>query len=223
MKNKVLALFLCFVLVLGTNSIIFAQDTIQLESLPDDYFSNIYEYKYYENVRGTLTEDHDHQVFSWTVLEQQEYTIETTGNFATRLTVYTVNSDGEIIYSGTYTNENNDNINARTKITSMVGRKYYFVIDAANTRDLFRNETPTFFRIRNEYNDLIDDYTNYTDTANDNAETGNYSNYVKKNCKIDYDGDVDVFVYNGCLGNGTIEFEKSNLPLNVTVYILPSA
>lgn len=70
MKNKVLALFLCFVLVLGTNSIIFAQDTIQLESLPDDYFSNIYEYKYYENVRGTLTEDHDHQVFSWTVLEQ---------------------------------------------------------------------------------------------------------------------------------------------------------
>ena len=102
MKNKVLALFLCFVLVLGTNSIIFAQDTIQLESLPDDYFSNIYEYKYYENVRGTLTEDHDHRVFSWTVPEQQEYIIETTGNFATRLTEYTVNSDGEIIYSGTY-------------------------------------------------------------------------------------------------------------------------
>lgn len=223
MKNKVLALFLCFVLVLGTNSIIFAQDTIQLESLPDDYFSNIYEYKYYENVRGTLTEDHDHQVFSWTVPEQQEYIIETTGNFATRLTEYTVNSDGEIIYSGTYTNENNDNINAKTKITAMIGTKYYFVIDAANTRDLFRNETPTFFRIRSEYNELIDDYTNYTDTANDNAETGNYSNYVKKNCKIDYDGDVDVFVYNGCIGNGTIEFEKADLPLNVTVYTLPNA
>lgn len=223
MKNKVLALFLCFVLVLGTNSIIFAQETIQIESLPDDYFSNIYEYKYYENVRGTLTEDHDHQVFSWTVPEQQEYTIETTGNFATRLTEYTVNSNGEIIYSGTYTNDNNDNINASTKITAQVGRKYYFVIDAANTRDLFRNETPTFFRIRSEYNDLIDDYTNYTDTANDNAETGNYSNYVKKNCKIDYDGDVDVFVYNGCIGNGTIEFENADLPLNVTVYTLPSA
>lgn len=210
------------------------------EIMPYVTFSDLYMYETYHTEYGDFNEDYSYNVL-WVVPEEGDYVIETIGNADTKFDLYPVHGlEWEKGIDNKYTY--NDGSDSRKPFTTGTKTTYYRNGTGKNARKSFwtlgedttnkdnkeayiivlKKEAGTIgnfgFRIRlydttRETETYRDDFTNYRDIAQDNLDNGIYSPQTNPSCKINYNGDVDIAVYNFSKGDGYFHFTSAGTPL----------
>ena len=195
---------------LKTPSISGTRDTVYAE---DFDFSDPNVYKYYRNEHLTnLTRSSD-IIIKWTVPKTASYTIETVGNLDTVLYKFLLNKNTGTIYdTGTAYYDGGMGGNASHTMTIREGETVYYVLNLESG-----DEGMCAFRIIRNEDSTQDGISGYSDLVQANYDNGIFSPIVNKECKIGFDGDVNIFAYSTKKGNGYLSFVNSNTQLTVNI------
>lgn len=168
---------------------------------PDVDTSNLYKYEEYTNVYMNNFSSSQEYSFKFIPPVTGSYIIETIGNADTTIYMYT-DDNGTPVYRYRYeTGGTGDNARATWSwlINDEYRQVFYFVVTCENS-----TAAPAAFRIIPEPLAEDDDYTNYYEDLKTAAAAGNYSDNTIS-ATIDYNGDVDMFVYDCDAGEGHVE------------------
>lgn len=189
---------------------------IQLMSVTssDFNFANAYEYRYYQNeFVGNLTYS-DQYIIKWTAQDSGTYVIETIGNIDTVIYEFTT-SNGVINSTPRYRRDGGVGDNPSWTVIANAGVVRYFVLELEGT-----TSGPCAFRIKRT--DMIaedpDGISGYRDEVQAAYTAGTFSNDSYSDCYVNYDGDVNIFVYDVKAGKGTIRFIEPDKALKAIVY-----
>lgn len=192
------------------------ENEIQVRKTYDDYgdFDNTFKYVTYQELVYSPLYSTGNTVIEWVVPEQGDYWIETVGNLDTKIYMFWEDSKGNIVNNPTLDKNGGVGENARVELNILAGEKCYFVVEIESG-----GEGKAGFRIvRNpldsSYGDGISGY--YSDLQK-LYQKNNYSNIKNPNCKVAYNGDVNVFVYDVKEGEGWLEFNNVETPLSVKI------
>ncbi len=182
-----------------------------------DFVNNVHQYVKYENIlMGNLDTDSNY-VVEWVVPEEGKYTIETVGNLDTKMYEFTVNSSGNINSTGYVFRSGGTNGNVSRNISILAGQKRYFVINLERG-----NGGLCAFRIVRKDYSTGDGISGYRDEVQANCDNGIFSEAKNPNCKIQYNGDVNIFGYNVTKGTGTLGFRNITTPISLVAYTVSS-
>ncbi len=182
---------------------------------PDDYdLSTATDYLYYENKTAYLDYDSDYLV-RWVVPETGTYTIEMIGNLDTQWYEFYVNSTtGQLSDTAYAQYDGGTGENAASTITILQGETIYFVLNTES------GDGGQFaFRIKRDDYSNQDGISGYRDEVQAMYDAGTYSP-VTNSCRVDYDGDVNIFAYNASKGEGLLCFENVDVDLKADIYTI---
>ena len=189
---------------------------IQLMSVTsaDFDFSNPYDYVYYQNeFVGNFT-DEDEFIIRWTAPDLGTYVFETIGNVDTMIYSFNV-YNGVINQTPSIKRSGGTGGNVCFTLEANAGVQRYFVLKLESG-----SNGPSAFRIKRT--DMIaedpDGISGYRDEVQASYADGTFSNDNYPDCYVNYDGDVNIFVYDVNAGKGEIRFTAAKTPMKAVVY-----
>ena len=182
---------------------------------PSDFdFSRVFDYVYYRDEYINELDYGSNLVVRWTVPETASYTVEMIGNLDTMFYELTINPNTGDFYDNVYARRSGGTgENVSRTFSILQGQIKYFVLNLESG-----DPGRCAFRIkRNDYKNR-DGISGYRSEVQANYDNGVFSSISNPNCKIEFDGDVNVFAFNANEGRTYFGFKNVEMPLVTEIY-----